>query len=87
VKEEKKNDKKPKITCTVTFGASSSATRASISIWHGNHTVARGRSTVRHGRVRVPLRVSLPPGRYRITVRVTDASGATTASRGSIRLR
>jgi hypothetical protein len=58
-----------------------------VSISRGNRTLARGRSAVRHSRVRVPLRGSLRPGRYRITVRVTDAGGTTTASSSSIRVR
>jgi hypothetical protein len=88
VKDERNegNGKKPKISCTVTLGASSSATRATVSISRGDRTVAHGRSKVRNGRVRVPLHVSLAPGRYRITVRVTDASGATTASSSAIRV-
>jgi hypothetical protein len=58
-----------------------------VSIWRGNRTLARGHSPVRRGHVRVPLRGSLRPGRYRITVLVTEAGGRTTASSGSIRVR
>jgi hypothetical protein len=87
VKDNRKNAKKPEITCTVSFHASSSTVRASVSIWRANRTLARGHSRVRHGRVRVPLRGSLRPGRYRITVLLTDAGGATTASSSLIRVR
>ncbi len=86
-KDSKKDNKKPKITCTVTFGASSGVKRASVSVSRGNRTYARGRSSARRGRVQVPLRGSLPPGRYRIIVRITDETGTTTASSSSLRVR
>ena len=87
-KKAEKKDKKPKITCTVAFEAKSSATRASVSVFRGDRTFAHGRSSkIRNGRLEVPLRGSLRPGRYKITVRVTDADGVTRTLVSSIRVR
>jgi hypothetical protein len=87
VKDEKKDKKKPKISCTVSFQASpADATRASVSVSRGGKTYALGASRVRDGKMRVSLSGALPPGRYRIFVRVTDDAGQVKAFRGSIRV-
>jgi hypothetical protein len=75
------------VKCTVTFSASTSATIATVRLSRGGRTVARGWSRVRAGSARVPLGGELRPGRYTLSVRVTDAGGATTASTTSIRIR
>jgi hypothetical protein len=74
------------VKCTISFSAGASATSATVRLTRGDRTYARGRSAVRDGRAKVPLRRALPPGRYKLTVQVTDANGSTTASSRQIRV-
>jgi hypothetical protein len=78
--------KKPRVRCTVSFSAGASATAAAVRLHRGPRTFARGRAPVRDGRVRIPLPGSLEPGRYAISIQVTDETGAKDDSTRRIRI-
>jgi hypothetical protein len=81
-----KGAKKPKVRCTVSFSAGASAASATVRLSRNGQTYARGRAPVENGRVRVRLRRGLAPGRYKLTVRVIDGSGAIAAASRPIRV-
>jgi hypothetical protein len=81
-----KGKKKPKLRCTVSFSAGASAASAAVRLHRGNRTFARGRAAVRDGRVRISLLGRLDPGRYAISIEVTDETGAHHDSTRKIRI-
>jgi hypothetical protein len=78
--------KKQRVRCTVRFSVGAGASSASVRLSRAGVTVARGSASLSGGRAAVRLRSPLPPGRYSLTIRVTDAAGSTTAASRRIRV-
>jgi hypothetical protein len=78
--------KRKRVKCTVSFTASSSATRASARLSRGQTTFARGNAFISDGEAKVPLLAdrAVPAGRYLLTVKVSYDNGKTAVTRRKV---